>query len=358
MAAVPDVLPGPHRAKAWLPERLQRGWVLGAAWLHRHATVLWWLHSTWALLFGTGVMWLGSRNYAWLRVTYGYIAFIWLASFGLPRLLRSPRLAPHWHRPLQLAVNYFVKNFYQQLLFFVLPVYWASSTPGSRNFVFVALVAVSALLSTFDVVYDRHLSVKRALTATFFGFNLFACANVILPVLWQVSNAAALRVSVGLAIVAMTTLAVEWSNLRDRSVVFGLSLSAVLLVVLVELGRPWIPPAPLRVVRAEFGDQIRRTPPSIANRLDALPGGDAARVYVLTAISAPLGLRDRVRHVWSVDGRQVLALGPYEVTGGRERGYRLWSSYVLKPAASVSAVQVDVQTEAGQLIGRAHLGRR
>jgi hypothetical protein len=340
----------------WVPERLRRAWVRASAWLHQHETVLWWLHSTWALLFGIGVMWLGSRNFAWLRVTYGYIAFIWIASFDLPRLLRSPRLAPRWHRPIRLAVNYFVKNFYQQLLFFVMPVYWACSTPGSRNSAFVVLVAVSAVLSTVDVVYDRHLSAKRALTAAFFGFNLFACANVILPVLWQVSNATALRVSVGLAIVAMTTLTVELPRLRDRSVVLGLSVSAALLVVLVELGRPWIPPAPLRVVRAEFGSQLRRNPPAITTRLDTLPNTDGVRLYVVTAISAPLGLRDRVRHVWSVDGQQALVSAPYEVTGGRESGYRLWTSLLLKRASPASVVQVDVETEAGQLIGRARLG--
>jgi hypothetical protein len=340
-----------------VPTRPRASWAASWRWLRRHETLFWWVHSAWAFAVGIGVMWLGSRNFAWLRVTYGYVAFIWLASFALPRLLRSPRLAPRWHRPIQLAVNYFVKNFYQQLLFFVLPVYWASSTFGARNFVFVVLVAVSAALSTFDVLFDRHLSVKRALNAAFFGFNLFACVNVVLPVLWQVSNATAMRVSVALALLAMITLAVELPRLRVRAVLAGVCVSATLLVGLVELGRGWIPPAPLRIVRADFGDQLQRQPPVVTRRLERLPDAPGARVYVVTAIAAPLGLHDRVRHVWSVDGERALVSSPYSVTGGRDQGYRLWTSLTLKPGTRPDVVQVDVETEAGQLIGRARLVR-
>jgi hypothetical protein len=325
------------------------------AWLHRHETLLWWLHSGWALAFGVGVLWLGARNYAWLRVTYAYVAFIWIASFALPRLLRSPRIPATWHRPLQLAVNYFVKNFYQQLLFFVLPVYWASTTPGARNSWFVVLVAASAVLSTFDVVYDRYVSVKRHLTAVFFGFNLFACVNVVLPVLWSVSTATALRISAGLAILAMVSIAVERPGLRPRSAAAGLLLGVLAVAALVEFGRPLIPPAPLRIVRADFGGEVQRQPPVIPRPLTRLDEGFAGRLYVVTAISAPLGLRDRVRHAWSVDGERIMESPPYEVTGGRAQGYRLWTSAVLKPVRVGSVVRVDVETEGGQLIGRAML---
>jgi len=38
-------------------------------WLQRHQDKLWWLHSGYALVFGIGIMWLGARNYNYLRVT-------------------------------------------------------------------------------------------------------------------------------------------------------------------------------------------------------------------------------------------------------------------------------------------------
>ena len=287
-------------------ERLRARWAPASAWLHRHETRLWWLHSAWALAFGIGVMWLGSRNYAWLRVTYAYVAFIWVASFALPRLLRSPRLASRWHRPLQLAVNYFVKNFYQQLLFFVLPVYWASARSARATSSSSALVAISALLSTLDVVYDRHVSVKRVLTATFFGFNLFVCVNVVLPQLWQVSNTTALRVSVGLAIVAMITLAVELPRLRDRAVRAG-HRGQRGAAGRARRTRALVDPARAAAHRRapSSGTRSSASPPVVTRKAGS-HSRDAAgtRLYVVTAISAPLGLRDRVRHVWSVDGER------------------------------------------------------
>lgn len=322
------------------------------AWFERRETLVWSLHSVWALAFGVGVMWLGSRNYSWLRITFAYVAFIWASSLLLPRLLASRRLPPAWRRPVHLAVNYLNKNLYQQLLFFVLPVYWASTTPGTPHVWFVALVAVSATLSTFDLVYDRILSVKRPLTALFFGFNVFACANVALPVLWRVSNATALRVSAALALLGFVSLLVGLRRRRPwRALAVGL-LGAVLLALLVEYGRPLIPPAPLRLVDPAFGTSIERAPPRLTQPVSALAPGFAGRVYVITPIWAPLGLTDRVRHRWFVDGRVLFESPMYAVTGGRAEGYRLWTTLTVPPLAAGSRVTVDVVTEAGQLIGR------
>lgn len=102
------------------------------------------------------------------------------------------------------------------MLFFLLPIYYASATGSSWNMLFVAFVAVSALLSTLDVVYDRHLSVRRGLMAVFFAFNLFACINVMLPLVWRISNAAAMRASAGLALVAFVTILFGRKRLRTR----------------------------------------------------------------------------------------------------------------------------------------------
>ncbi len=350
----PPEAPGDLRhapSSAW-HDRARRAWT----WVAARETALSWLHSTWALAFGIGIMWLGSRNYAWLRITYAYVAFIWLSSLLLPRLLASRLVPPAWRRPVQFAINYFNKNFYQQLLFFVLPVYWASTTLWTRHAWFVGLVALSATLSTFDVVYDRHLAVKRPLTALFFAFNVFACANVALPVLWRVSNAVSLRVSAVLAFIGFVTLL---SGLRRRRLwrVFAVAVvGAVLLVVLVEYGRPLIPPAPLRLVAPAFGTAIQRTPPVLTRPVTELPVGFAGRLYVLTPIWAPLGLEDRVRHRWRVDDTLVHESPFYAVTGGRAEGYRLWTTTTVPALPAGGHVTVDVMTEAGQLIGRVALG--
>jgi len=91
-------------------------------------------------------MWLGTKNFNYLRLAVFHIAFIWLSSLALPWLSHWRRLPEHWRRRLRLLINYFQRNFYQQLLFFILPIYFLSASWGAGNMLFVGLLAVSALL--------------------------------------------------------------------------------------------------------------------------------------------------------------------------------------------------------------------
>jgi hypothetical protein len=323
-------------------------------WLHRHQEKLWWLHSGYALLLGIGIMWLGARNYNYLRVTVFHVGFIWLSSLYLPKLLNHPRLSPRWAARLRLFINYFNKNFYQQVLFFVLPIYHASATFSSGNFLFVLLLAISAIVSTLDVVYDRHLSVRQSLTALFFAFNLFALINVMLPVLWSVSNIWTTRVSAVLAALAFSTLYSPFPQSRRLRFEFGM-LIVLLMFFAVEYCRGFIPPAPLRLVSSEFGSGFARETMRAEPILKDLEVGRAARVWWVTAIRAPLGLRDTVQHRWYQNGKLLWASPFIPVTGGREQGFRLWTVYAFDSIAPGTELRLDLNTEGGQLIGRALL---
>ncbi len=330
-------------------------WRLVHAWFLRHQTVLWWMHSAWALAFGIGVMWLGARDVRWLRLTYGYIAFIWLSSMALPWVARLEWLPRPAHAWLQLAVNYFNKNFYQQLLFFVLPLYWASTTLPSRNAWFMVLVALSAVLSTFDVVYDRHLSVRRTLTATFFAFNLFATVNVILPVLWGVDTVLAMRSSVALAAVGFMTIRSGLAGLSPLRQWRVALVGGLVLLLMTEYGRPLIPPAPLALGPTVFGRAIATGSLRIASPLDAWTASDGGRLAVVSAIRAPVGLHDRVRLVWSVEGKEFQRSRGIDVVGGRAAGYRVWSVVAVPATRAGQRIVLNLETEGGQLIGRTSL---
>ncbi len=325
------------------------------AFLERHERLLWTLHSLWALALGMLVMRVGARHYAWLRVTLFYIAFLWVTSLFVPALVDEPGQPSRWRGRLRLVINYFHKNFYQQLLFFLLPIYWGSATRWSLNLLFVAFLACSALISTLDVFYDRHLSVRRGLLAVFFAFNLFACINVMLPVLWGISNDVALPLSAGLAVAAFATIRYRLRDLASFPVRRHVGIAAIALVLLVAVGRPLIPPAPLNVLRAEFGSGIDRRALHVTGEVDTLPEGWSGRVYVVTAVYAPLGLHDRLQHRWYQDGRLVYASPSYVVEGGRGQGFRLWTSGLVNHVQAGSRVRVDVRTEAGQLVGRAEI---
>ncbi len=325
-----------------------------AGWIRRHKNELWWLHSLYALSLGIGIMALGKRNFAYLRVAVFHISFIWLSSLLLPKLLNLRGVPAQWAPRLRLIVNFFNKNLYQQMLFFVLPIYYASATVGSRNLVFVLLVGFSAVLSTLDVVYDRHLSANRYLNAGFFAFNLFALINVMLPILWSVSNTLTTRVSGVLAFLGFLTLGYPAAQSFIRRTAMALGVG-VLLFALVELGRPFIPPAPLRMASVEFGTDFDRESLQMLAPMTELKTDGASQLYGLTAIRAPLGLQEKLRHRWFENGELVFASSFYNVVGGRAEGFRLWTSWTIGRVTPVTTIRLDLETEGGQLVGRATL---
>jgi hypothetical protein len=340
--------PGQPRTRRGL-RRLRGG--LGE-FLHGKADILWWLHSAYALLFGLMVMWLSAKNFAYLRIVVFHIAFIWLTSLFLPTLAHRAWLPPRWQERLRLAINYFNKNFYQQLLFFLLPIYYASTTVGSRNTIFLILLALSALLSTMDIIYDRYLSVRGSLTSLFFMFNLFSAINVMLPVLWAISNRRALYVSGVLALGGFASMLYQLSELRGHPAKMLLGGAAVVLLLIIEIFPAFIPPAPLCLASAEFGRGVRDL--RIEAPLATIPSAPG-KLAVLTAIKAPMSLKEEVRHCWYINREPVFVSGYHAVTGGRKEGYRLWSQITYKGGFAGKVVTVDVETRGGQLIGRARL---
>ncbi|MGH7815776.1 MAG: DUF5924 family protein, partial [Candidatus Binatia bacterium] len=220
--------------------------------------------------------------------------------------------------------------------------------------VFVLLVAISAILSTLDIVYDRHLSARRILTAIFFAFNLFALINVMLPVLWSVSNTWTTRFAALLAAMGFASLYNPLSQWKPLRAGFGVATS-ILFLALVELGRAYIPPAPLRLVGAEFGSDFQQESMRVAAPLSELEAGRTRQLYALTAIKAPLGLRERVQHRWYKNGKLFWASPFYQVTGGREEGFRLWTRFTFDTIELGALLRINVETEGGQLIGRAEI---
>lgn len=323
--------------------------------LQRHQDKFWWFHSSYSLLLGIGVMWLGTKNFTYLRLAVFHIAFIWLSSLSLPFLVRNQRIPANWRGRLRLLINYFQRNFYQQLLFFILPIYYISASWGAGNMLFVLLLAISALLATMDIIYDRYLSRHWWLLAMFFAFNLFACINVMLPVVWNFKNFFALRLSALLALAGFTSFCFTLREIKKRNRLMLILAAALLLTMVSEIGRPLIPPAPLRLLSSSFS--LGFDPKSLQPQLPLkhLPFGGPYKIYALTAIGAPIGLREQVGHRWYLNNRLVFVSPFFTVSGGRETGFRFRTFRTLKNITPSSTLIIDVLTEAGQLIGRARL---
>jgi hypothetical protein len=311
------------------------------------------LHSIWALLFGIGVMWLGTRHFAYLQLAIFHVAFIWIASLIARWLLVHPQGQSPWRKRIRGVLNYVNKNFYQQILFFLLPIYYLSTTFWSANSLFLLVLAVSAVLSTLDVVYDQHVARRRLIGGVFFGFNLFVTINVMLQASWAVVSVTALRASGLLALVAFVTIYFGRHRPHGlREAILASLIVALLLGALVEWGRPFIPPAPVRLASGAFGVGIDSETRQLTGVFNTLPD-IAGPIYVRTEIIAPLGLKDHIRHRWFRDDEMFYLSPAYPVTGGREEGYRLWT--YASPGRGVHRLRVDVETQSGQILGRVRL---
>jgi hypothetical protein len=130
----------------------------------------------------------------------------------------------------------------------------------------------------------------------------------------------------------------------------ALAAAAGLLAV---AGRAWIPPTPLFLAHATLG-WSEGTVESLEPDPDAIADADVRRrgLVAYTAISAPAGLRQPIRHVWRRDGRVVNVVDLSPVYGGRREGFRTFSRKTGFPADAAGRWSVDVVTSAGQLVGR------
>jgi hypothetical protein len=322
--------------------------------LLKHKDKFWWLHSIYALFFGIGVMWLGKKNFHYIRVSIVQIIFIWLTSLGVPLMLTHPHISLKWKHRLRLLINYFNRNFYQQILFFVIPIYYMSTTLDSPNVLFILFIAVSAVLSTMDIIYDRYISVKGTIMSLFFAFNLFVCINVMLPFLWNVKHIHAIRISGLFAFLGFATLCFQLTSLKLAKKAFIITASALLIFLISEVGRPFIPPAPLRIEQTQFGKGLIKKTSQLVSPLQYLPAGNF-KIYVLNTIKAPLGHREMVRHHWYLNGKKIYTSRSFRIIGQGGKGFRFWTYFTLKQVAGRAVLRVDLQTEAGQLIGRARL---
>lgn len=320
----------------------------------KHKDKFWWFHSIYALFFGIGVMWLGNRNFQFISLAILQIIFIWLSSLGVPFILQYWKLDFKWKHRIRLLFNYFNRNLYQQILFFVIPVYYRSTTLDSPNVIFILLVVVSAILSTMDIVYDRFISVKGTILSLFFAFNTFICINVMLPFLWQVKNSHAVRISAVCAFLGYSTFCLRLAPVNRSKKILMIVGAAVLIFLVSEVGRSFIPPAPMRLDQAQVGTGISKESKQLSGLLDYLPA-KKTRIYILTMIKAPYGHSEKVKHSWYLDGKRIYSSRYFNIVGQGNRGFRFWTYFTVKSTSPGSVLKVDLETEGGQLIGRVRL---
>ncbi|WP_339897305.1 DUF5924 family protein [uncultured Gilvimarinus sp.] len=249
------------------------------------------------------------------------------------------------------VVKFATQMVHQESLFFVIPFFFITTAWNSGQLVFTAMLMTAAAISVIDPIYYRWLATKRWLYFFFHGFTLFAVLLTALPILLHLPTSQSYFWSLAVAVV------LSFLNMvRDFS--FGwwrrTALAAALLLAAAVVGvvaRPWVPPATLWLtevaITGAIDDKVKAPTEQLkVVSVDQLQQG----LYAYTAIHAPRGLRERIYHVWRLNGKVVDKIA-LDINGGRKAGYRAWSHKLKFPPYPQGNWRIEVMTEARQVVG-------
>ncbi len=313
-----------------------------------------------ALLLGILTIAFWERGFEFIRWVFIYLIFIGITTLVL---LRFAKNLPQENKVFSTAVwciEFINQNIYQDLTLFLLPIYYQSSTIFSANVIFVIIIAILAIITTFDDVY-RALILKNKITQfLFYTFNLFAFLNFSLPVIFGIRNIYSLYISISLSVLFLAPLFVDYREIfrRSKPVLKGFNSGAAVIVgmilisiLAISLSKGFIPPVPLKLVTGTASLDIDRIKKEPIKPFESISSKGLDTIYCYTSIFAPMGIHETLWHVWKKDGAVVQKI-PQEITGGRKEGFRTWSKRTAVGNNAKGKWTVDVETDGGQMIGR------
>lgn len=327
--------------------RLKWRGLRGVAWLRRHP----WLVASFGFVSGVLSFVLVERHEGVARVMALAMLAGWLL-LVLERVLdRALRHRFGFGLP-PAAVRYLTQFTHQESLFFALPFFAASTSWNSGQAVFTSVLGLMALVAIVDPLYFGRLAKRRWLFLGYHTLALFALLLVVLPLILHLPAMQSYQLALGVAVV------LSFPTLAGSITVPRWWRGLLVLVLLIGLGaagwlaRLWVPPATLRLTQVAVTSAIDVEQRAPLQSLRSLSVDRLNRdgLYAYTAIHAPLGLRERIRHVWLHEGKEVDRI-ELEVAGGRAEGYRAWTHKRNFPAAAQGRWQVRVLTADDRMIG-------
>jgi hypothetical protein len=265
----------------------------------------------------------------------------WLA-LGVVALLESldlsrlPRFGAWLARAARASTAAGAQSLIQLCLFFSLPFY-ARAVAVPEQYGFIAVLVIAAAATLWTPLCSAILR-QPALALLLQGAAAFAALGCVLPLC---------GVSVRLSLIAAAAAVVVGAPFvaKRHRVVATLLTAAVLTGAALGGAARLIPPAPLRLVSGAIGTRIvGRALVDARDAFDTPPD----RLICLTAIAAPRGLKDRMRHVWSRDGQRRAEVA-LDIRGGRAQGFRAWTT---QRAPTAGTWTCTIETETGQELGR------
>jgi hypothetical protein len=267
----------------------------------------------------------------------------WLGAIPTPKRPWVARLARAAQRSSLMATQ----SLLQMKLFFALPffVQAADLSELGHDFFLLVLIALGAA-SLWDPLTERWLA-RRRFAALLPATSSFVALTAVLPLL-GLSTSLSLWIGacVGGGGAALLMLLHTARGQRARLGPYAALIALALPTALVFGAGRLVPAAPLRLTKLEFGSAMQEHWVSVG----AARGGPAPeKLFCATAISSPLGVHDRLFHVWHKNG-ELRARIELEVQGGRAAGYRTASRIPIGPKEAGN-FECRVVTASGQVLG-------
>ncbi len=319
---------------------------------------IWWFHSLFALSFGVGVMLFARHGLAYADKLLMVLGLSWLLMFVALRFIVGPaNRGDHEHmlkKGVRFGTNYVIKQLYQQMFFFLVPLYASSATfsLASLNWWMAPVLLACAVISTMDLVFDNVIMERRWLASTMYGLAMFGLLNVILPLVFGVTHLSGLLIAAAATPPSVALL--SFSNaavFSPRGIVITLSVTLVLFAAVV-YGRRAIPPAPLAlseiaVGHGSYGSYECQPPSKHVIRKSQLDGLRCGSLLV-----EPGGLKEDVVHIWKHRRTVVARVAPVKLAcDGEGQVFRSELPPGLMPADPEGPWQCVTETLGGQLVG-------
>ena len=325
---------------------------------HRLMRRAWWLHSLGALAFGVGVMLFARKGIEHADAVLMVLGLSWVLVFVAFRfVVGAANTSPDESRArkgLRLVTNYVIKQLYQQMFFFLVPLYASSATWSltSWNWWLVPILLAFAVISTLDLVFDNFIMERRVIASTMYGFCVFSVLNLNLPLVLGFRHFDALLIAA-----AATAPTVALLGFRVRSVMRprGIFITAGVAIGMVfagYYGRVAVPPAPLAMDHGAPGHGDPGEYECVPGPVSGMRRDQLDLLRCVTHISAPGGLRDEVVHVWRHGGAVIARLRPAVIPECGDRVLRSTLGDSRLPADPRGKWSCTAETGDGQLIGR------
>lgn len=229
-----------------------------------------------------------------------------------------------------------------QALAFPLPFFALASSwpPAWQHLPFALAYLIAVVVTAWDPFFER-VAARLPLLLALQAFAAGAALLAVLPML-GLSNTWTFLVTGVVVGVGLPVGAIVLSDRTPRAIVIGV-VAAVACALMVFLGAPLVPPAPLRLERGVMATNVAgREPIGPARRFPST----TPQLICHSAIAAPLGLKDALTHVWSRDG-VVIQRVELDVSG-TGRAFRTWSR-LSRPRPG--RYRCRIETHRGQVVG-------